>query len=278
MPYRFIPKRMYRMPTHFGPSAGPREGEDGRKFENATAPKVMSVKVSFLSNRNQLDALLPEDFPLEVGAEPVLTVTATYITEIPWLAGRGYNTLGMSFPAIFHSKEDHVAGTFLTVLWENLCDPILTGREELGFSKIYCELPEPRFYNKMVHCTASWLGFKFADLRLNNLTPVSVDAAAAAGGGGDGTIHYKYFPKTGDWGTSEVSCITFTPASGGHGRIVEAWKGEGTAEFHPATWEDMPTQYHIVNGIRDLEVKRYLAGWVIKSVGGKDLSDQRILN
>ena len=63
-----------------------------------------------------------------------MTVAATYMKEIAWLAGRGYNTLGVSFPATFTGEEDEVTGNFLTVLWENLTDPIITGREELGFA------------------------------------------------------------------------------------------------------------------------------------------------
>jgi hypothetical protein len=74
-----------------------------------------------------------------------------------------------------------------------------------------------------------------------------------------------------------VSYLTFTPAGGGHGRLVEAWKGQGTIEFHHAKWEDMPTQFHIVNALQALEIDEYLDAWVVKSVGGKDLSDQRIL-
>ena len=79
--------------------------------------------------------------------EPLITVTASYIKEIEWLAGRGYNTLGISFPAVFQGEKDYASGNFLTVLWENLTDPILTGREELGFSKIFCDLPEPKIHN-----------------------------------------------------------------------------------------------------------------------------------
>jgi len=76
--------------------------------------------------------------------------------EIEWLAGRGYNILGVTFPAVFKGKEDTARGPFLTVLWENLADPIITGREELGFSKIYCELPEPRISRGEAHAVAGW--------------------------------------------------------------------------------------------------------------------------
>ena len=47
--------------------------------------------------------------------------------------------------------------------------------------------------------------------------------------------------------------------------------------WNRARWEDLPTQYNIVNGIADLEVHRWLQATMTKTVGGKDLSDQRIL-
>jgi hypothetical protein len=39
----------------------------------------------------------------------------------------------------------------------------------------------------------------------------------------------------------------------------------------------MPTQYNIVNAFCALPIKEYRGASVTKAVGGKDLSDQRIL-
>jgi hypothetical protein len=278
--YKFLPGKMYRMPTHFGPSLGPRQGEGGRKFACKGDPKVTTLSVSFLTNRDQLVKLLPEGF--SVGAEPVVSVSASYITEIGWLAGRGYNVLGVSFPAIFTGKEDRASGDFLLVLWENLTDPILTGREELGFSKIYCELPEPRVYQGKTHCIASWMGFKFIDLELKNMKQIQLkDLPQPAGKQTDdvltGTLHYKYIPKTGDWGQADVAYAVLTPSGNSNEVVKEIWQGEGTVQFHRARWEDMPTQYTIVNAFADLEIKEYRGAIIAKTVGGKDLSDQRIL-
>ena len=36
-----------------------------------------------------------------------------------WLAGRGYNVLGVCFPVNFNGEKDHVSGDLLAVLWEN---------------------------------------------------------------------------------------------------------------------------------------------------------------
>ncbi len=280
MPYRFHNGKMYRMPTHFGPSLGPRQGRDGQRFACKDTPKTTTLSVSFLTNREQLEELLPEGFTL--GGEPIVTVAASYMTEIEWLAGRGYNILGVSFPAIFNGKEDYAVGNLLTVLWENLADPIITGREELGYSKIYCELPEPTVYGGETHCIASWLGFKFLDLKLRNMTQVDPEelpspASGQTDGKLTGTLHYKYIPRTEDWGDADAAYAVLTPAETPNRVVKEMWRGEGTVEFHKARWEDMPTQYTIVNAFAELEIKEYRGASITKTVGSKDLSDQRIL-
>ncbi len=285
MAYKFDPSTMYMMPTHFGQGLGPRQGPQKRKFECKDNPKSKSFSVSFLTNREQLEALLPERF--EVGEEPLVTVFATYMKEIEWLAGRGYNVLGVNFPAIFKGERDHAVGDFLAVLWENLTDPILTGREQIGYSKIYCEIPEPSVLGGETHITASWLGFKFLDINLKEMTPLDRgqppdrseesrdekpnDAVLK------GMLHYKYMPRTGEWGTADASYAVLTPEENPNWTAKEESQGKGTVEFHKARWEDMPTQYLIVNGLQELEIKEYRDATYCKSVGGKDLSDQRIL-
>jgi hypothetical protein len=276
MSFQFIPGRMYRMRAVFGPSLGPRQGEDGRKFTSPGTHKTITRSVSFLTNHDQLDAMLPEG--VAVRGEPVATIFASYMTEIEWLAGRGYNVLGVTIPVTFTGKVDRVIGNFLTVLWENLTDPILTGREELGVAKIYCELPEPRIHQGVTHCMASWMGFKFMDMTLSNLTPASpAPSDATAAPQDDGLLHYKYVPRTGAWGEADAAYVTLTPTAALERVELEVWRGQGKVQFHRATWEDLPTQYTIVNAFHQLEIKEYRGATVVQSVGAKDLSEQRIL-
>ncbi|MFC2034747.1 acetoacetate decarboxylase family protein [Chloroflexota bacterium] len=277
MPYKFKPGMLYRMPTHFGPSLGPRQGKDGSKFINIDSPKTTYVSVSFITNQEQLEVLLPDGFTM--GAEPVVTVQASYITEIEWLAGRGYNTLGVSWPAIFNGKQDRVSGKFLSVLWENLADPIITGRDELGYNKVYCELPEPATLFDQMRCVATWQGFQFMDMKLSNLKQLSANEilTTTADTSNNGILHFKYIPKTGDWGKADIAYATFSPAANPNRVIKEAWQGDGFLKFHPATWEELPTLFSIVNTFHNLEIKEYRSAMIIKTVGGKDWSDQRIL-
>ncbi len=277
MPYQFDPSKMYRMPTHFGPATGPRRGPNGEKFDCVDNPYGTAYSLSFLTQAEQLEKFLPPGFSLD--GEPVVTVAANYMTEIEWLAGRGYNVLGVSFPARFDGERDHVRGSLLTVLWENLTDPIITGREEIGFSKIYCELPTPTQLRGRHRLTASWLGYKFLDLELfdlRQLTAAEIEARQA-GGNSDGTLHYKYMPRTGEWGKEDSAYAVITPAANSNQRVLEQHAGDGSLAFHRARWEDLPTQYNIVNALADLEILEYRGASLTKTVGGKDLSDQRIL-
>lgn len=267
-------RSIYRMPTIFGPATGPRRGPDGRGFECRDTPKSTSVSVSFRSNTEQLSALLPERF--ELNGDPIVTVMATYMKEIEWLAGRGYNTLGVTFPATYRGKEETVHGSFLAVLWENLTDPIITGREELGYAKIYCSLPELRIDDSSACCTADWLGFEFLEMNIENLKKQQIPDPTTLSPV-DGTLHHKYMPRTGDWGDSDASYPVITPAHTPNRRITGLWSGNGSLSWKRARWEDMPTQYNIINGLADLEVCEILSGTVTKTIGGKDLSDQRIL-
>ncbi len=112
------------------------------------------------------------------------------------------------------------------------------------------------------------------DMTLSELTPAPAAAGAAKE---EGLLHYKYVPRTGEWGEADAAYVTLTPAATPQRMEKEAWRGQGTVQFHRATWEDLPTQYTIVNAFHRLEIKEPRGATVVHSVGAKDLSDQRIL-
>ena len=282
MSYEFEPGKIYRQPPNFGPQAGPRQGPNGDReaFDEANKewPKQTDWIVNFLSNEDQLAALCPPGFS-PVG-EPVVTISLTDMRGIPWLAGRGYKMLGAMFNAIFQGKEDTAMGPFLTVLWENLCDPICSGREEIGFSKMYCELPDPWEFDGTTRFTASWLGFTFCNMELSNMKPIPVQEPPAPDvpeGTQLGLLHYRYMPKVGEWGTADASYPVITPAANPNVKVTEMFAGEGSVKFHKARWEDMPTQYHIVSGLAELEQKEFRGAMIRHYSGSKSLADQKIL-
>ncbi|MBS7697171.1 MULTISPECIES: acetoacetate decarboxylase family protein [unclassified Chelatococcus] len=264
---------VYRMPYGFGPSAGPRQGPDGRPFDWTHAPRKRSVAVSYLTDAALLRNLLPPGFSL--ADEPVVTVELQYFTELEWLAGRGYNTLGVKFPATFRGAVDEVTGMFLAVLWENLPDPILTGRDELGFAKLYADIPDPRIFRGREYHGAMWFGHRFIDIELDAIeeAPPASPSGPAAGG----TLHYKYVPATGQWGEADVAYACHTPPGASQQRTIAAFRAEGTVTIHDTHWADMPTQFHIVRALAALPMIEARGAVIIETRGGKDLSDQRRL-
>lgn len=268
---------IYRMPYGFGPTAGPRQGPNNSPFDWSDAPHRWSAAVSFLTDSSHLDRLLPPGFHL--AGEPVVTVEFFVLSELEWLAGRGYSMLQVRFPAAFNGKRDRAVGTFLPVLWENLADPILSGREELGFAKLWCELPQPRITRDRVTCTASWLGHEFAALELTDLAEAEARTPAYPGLGdiaSEGTLHYKYIPQTEQWGKAAVEHACLTPPAGTP-TTQRLRVGTGRVEFRPTTWEQMPTQFHIVQALAALPILEQREAWCVETRGASDLSQQRVL-
>ena len=275
MSYSFLPNTRYRMPTHFGPSLGPRQGVDGRRYACVDGPNELIIQAAFKVDGAQLEQFLPPGFILR---EPhTISYTFDYFTNVEWLAGRGYNTFGVSIPVSFIGEEETAHGNLLLVIWENSADCIITGREDLGVAKIYCELPEPQIIGNDVICRASWDGFEFAKLKLSNLDEISVDDLPQAQAT-DGVFHYKYIPQTGVPGEADAEYAVFLPDDWPNVKLDQVKVAEGARiEIQKATWEQLPTLVHIVDALSALKLGECVGASVLRTRGGKDLSDMRII-
>ena len=272
MSYRFEAGRIYRMPTHFGPAPGPRQLPDGVVPDPKHSPRRLSVAASFLTDAALLERHLPEGFAL--AGEPVVTVEFHYMTAIDWLAGRGYTMIDVGWPATFTGRQDKASGRFLAVVWENLADPIITGRGEIGHPKLYAEIAEPRRCNGAQICTAGWMGFRFLALEVSQLRDAEQVRQGAAS---DGTLMLKYAPRTGAWGETDLCQVTLTPAADPDNHVEQRQTGTGAVRFHTADWSDLPTMHHVVNALAALPVIEAHGGAVTLSRGGKSYRDQRVL-
>lgn len=260
----------HRMPLVFGPTAGPRQGADGETYDYGNAPRD-TVTISFLTDCEPLERLMPPCCQLD--GDPVVTVEHVELREIEWLAGRSYRILGIKYPVLYRGPDEAARGPFLSVLWENLAEPIISGREELGFAKLYCELPPPRILRGAYHYTAVWDGHEFVRLTLRDFIDADPSKAAAV----DGVLHHRYLPRVARTGETEVEQMVITPAGGVAARYESFQRATGTVEFVRSSWEQLPTMFHIVNILADLPIREYRGATIAKTRGTKDLSDQRIL-
>lgn len=261
------PGKYYRMPVFFGPMPGPRQWPDGMDFQFDTIPKRLSFGTRFLTRREQLQTLLPDC--LEVWGEPVVTVEVTYFQQLAWLAGRGYNMCDVKFNALYKGKDGPVHGTLVLVRWENLADPIISGREELGHNKLYCEIPPIREHEGHLASEMSWLNHPFLKIAVSALRQVSNPAANPQN---RGMLSYKYLPSTGNWGHADAEYATLTPPPR-QGRMLRWLEGAGSVEFVRSRWEDLPTQYHVINAFAALEQLETRGGYLYESEGGASGSE-----
>ena len=263
---------MRRMPAVFGPTSGPRQvPEPGVTYDNAKSPLRHSSYARFAMPAADLQRLVP---PRCVVREPAcLVIEFSYLSEIDWLAGRGYNMLSVRIPVRFDSRDGPLDGWFQPVIWENLTEPILSGREELGWNKIYADLPPPRHAPQGRVHEAQWQGFRFLRLTLADIEPLEPTLPPAMP-----VLHHKYVTATGDWERADVDYLTVTPPGNSQARVLAHARATATLEFARPTWQDMPTQHHIVGALCDLPLGELLAAGTYTTRGGKDLSDQRRLD
>ena len=269
------------MPKSFGPAGGPRQAPDHVDFRH-TPTKFTRYAVGFLGRADQVRALLPAG--LELRGDPVVQFQFFCLREIPWLAGRGYNILSMIVPVRHTSASGQVVdGQYQPVLWENLGDPIITGREQLGHPKLYAQLPSPRHWNGKTYIRASWEDFTFAELELScEAAPSPELTSKIAASAGAGLIGHKYIPRTGQWDETDADYFTLTPLPGESNLrdpqpSPKVRSGTGTVKFNVPEWQDMPTQYHIVQQLAALEQCAPLDAIVMKGTTYADAYDQRIL-
>jgi hypothetical protein len=180
----------------------------------------------------------------------------------------------VSWPAAFTGRRDHAIGRFLAVIWENLADPIIAGRDEIGHPKLYAEIEQPRYWDGAQIGVAGWMGFRFLDVTVAELRDAAPPPARTPS---DGTMMLKYLPRTGARGETDLQQVTITPAGDPDMTIERQQTGVSAVRFHRASVSDLPTMHHVVNALADLPVIEARGGALTHSHGSKWSRDQRVL-
>jgi hypothetical protein len=71
---------------------------------------------------------------------------------------------------------------------------------------------------------------------------------------------WRYLPAVGGFGAALSEPTTFPSEN----VITEALVGEGEVDWNHLTWEQNPTQFHIVNALADLPILEYRPAIVTK--------------
>lgn len=262
---------IFRMPSMLGPAPGPRNMPKSKehlryKGENTT------IAVRALTDEKALTRLMPPRCRL--AGDPVLAVALTMLTNLGWLAGRGYNILRVSCEVIFDGAAGPVHGNLQLAMWENHADPILTGREELGTPKLFANLPNARFVGDRCDFAADWEGFRFAELEVDGLKQVPINPPKQyPAQGGLPLLCYRYHLVVGDWQKPGIAAMTrSTPGNAPAPVVREQLSGAGRYAFFTPRWEDMPTQYPFVATLSALPLIEFRSASVTRASGIADLA------
>ena len=264
-------ERGFRMPIHFGPLTGPRWAPEGGWRAVDESQRSVSVWATFDADRDDVAAVLPTGF--EPAARPDLTVEIKNMSHIGWLGGRGYSVVTVT-TGIHRTgpADDHPAdGRLKLVLWENHADPIITGRDELGYPKVFAQISDIEVADTTARASASWEGFTFLELELEGLMPGS---AALPGGA---SYHVKYVPRTGVDGGHDVLQTIVTPPGQGPREVVERLEGEAVLRFHRGTFTELPTLVTIIDALAGIRLGDCRAAGLVRTRGTTDLRDQIVV-
>jgi acetoacetate decarboxylase len=264
MGYTFEPDKPYFMPPHFGPLPD---------LPAPTYGDLTQFTIMYSTNKDALAALLPE--PLEPADDPLVTIYCQTCREVNFMAGRGYNIVGVNLAAIFNGKKDHIAGRYAAVLWENDALPIVIGREQLGAPKLYAEIPDPHQEgnNWRFHCSV--YGTRLVEGEIRNATPADntvceqIEKMAKE----SAWMCWKYIPNLDLTGPD----LSFPTVIATRPTIRQAWLGEGSHRFFETTFESAPSSDHVMKGLQTLVVKEYRGAAITKGTLDLPKAENRMI-
>ena len=264
------------MPVGFGSPASADQPTESGLAASIYPRSSTTASISFLTDRKPLEAMLPKGKQLELRGEPTLTVTAIYgAGDLRAWAGKTYEIVMVSIPVTFNGKTRQVHGEFAPIVLENLADPIIAGRELLGWSKVYAEIEPPRVVNDCLHSVAGWGGFNFMDLRIKHLKELTAadikrrQQQARSATLSEGSIHHKYIRRTGTLDEADADYLTMSTSVNAPETRVRSfgtWTGEGSIEFHAGTWRELPMMIRpAINALARLKVKQVLRAEITRT-------------
>ncbi|KJR86272.1 salicylate hydroxylase [Sporothrix schenckii 1099-18] len=267
-----------RQPSVFGPAPGPRQDALGRPVD-APQATFRTTSIRFKTSATYLQTLFPT--PAFKFARPGTVVEATFkcneLDRLPWLGGGGYRFAGLWVHGVQYTKtkdKDGAAlfGSYLPVLFEDLTDPILSGRDELGMPKLFASIAVET-KDAATDIRLSWRGTEFVRMTVDHLesvpAPTPGEAAAAAAAAApvspfapkpapdDGDFFYRYVPAVGQPGTADAEYPVFLPHKDSTtSRVVEATQvtQQASLTFQAGSQTSLPTLHHIAAALAEIPV------------------------
>lgn len=235
--FTFESDKCYRMPVYFG-------GWTYQPMETCYHD-VVNISFTYTTDDKRLADYLPEGFEL---LRPELSIGYSQCRGVDWMGGAAYNLIDVSVPVRFNGRRDNAEGAFSFVVWENKTAPILTGREETGVSKIFADIADLRTLGDRRFTSASHEGETFLRLKMTVAGPMGEADLAQQRKVSVNCLNLRYIPKVGGPGADLCQPILFPQRV----EARSAWLGEGDVQWIDLTYEQCPTQAHIIKALAEL--------------------------
>lgn len=300
------PSTRYRSPYGFGPSPGPRQPLNlpsahslvqTPRLTNPETSRTISIRLK--TSRTYLETLFPPNSGFSFASPGTLasaSISCTTLSNMTWLGGGGYNHCGLYIHGVQYTKRDgsKLFGTFLAVLFENFGDPILTGREELGMPKLFCDIDVDVKGEEEASVALSWRGAKFGEIKVSGLAEPAAGATAPATAPTattkgppappeeQGLFAYRYIPAVGHPGKADAEYPVFVPnlkpaaprvVEGGGEQSPPRVLSSKTAEvtFEECDWHNLPTLHHVAKRLAEIPIYGVEEAKVVWSEGVDDV-------
>jgi|TARA_B110000259_G_scaffold187281_1_gene240932 acetoacetate decarboxylase len=242
------------MPFYFGPRS---MGEKLSGWYN----DVTMLVIPYLTDDKLLKSIIPEPFKLL--DDPIITVTYACNKNIDWLAGRDYNLISVSVKTKFDGVRDNEIGTFNLVMWENLTDPILTGRELQGIPKIYADIQNHQLTDGVISTNVSHYNNSILDMSITNMFQLDANMVTVISDSEKNLKSFglRYIP---DVDITNPPLLVEPILHTSQNFFKEIHLGNGSVNWHASSWEKNPTQAHIVNKLKELPIIEYKDSYYIK--------------
>lgn len=228
--------------------------------------------VSYLTDYDALARILPPGFtPTE---EPTIQVNYTTCLGIDYMAGRGYNLVGVDALVRYDGEIDHLEGYFGLCLWMDKFMPMVGGREVMGAAKIMGDVSLREFGGRKCF-SMSEEGSLLIEGEVWDLKELTKDEIKnrIAVGGDKQWLGWKYIPNVTSDG-ADISHPTYLPTTRDVRRV---WDCQGKVQFNETAWENAPFSGPIVNNLKKLPIIKYLSASVQEDSCDYLFRQQRIL-
>ncbi len=278
------PSLRYRQPTVFGPAPGPRQDAHGHAFTSTLKQSTISkTTIKFKTSASVLRNLFPNsNYSFDNHSEIAqASFSIESLRNLAWLGWQGYDLLALYLHDVIYTDSHgrQRRGTYVPVMIENLADPIITGREELGVPKLFSDIDISRT-DTSVKVSVSWRGAQWATLEVEGLKaeqPATPAERDSNGSESEGLLVHKYIPSTGGDGAQPDAdydvLILNVPNASAVKSISVAEPAGVSVQIHNLGSQKLPTLHTVVDGLARIPVLEIVEASVTELQGVSDLSN-----